>query len=70
MGDGYLRRLLVVGAKAVLGMARQRRAGGAWIVALLDRKKPKIAAVALASKTALIAWALMARKQSYVPATA
>jgi transposase len=29
MGDGYLRRLLVVGATAVLHIAR-RRGGGAW----------------------------------------
>ena len=69
MGDGYLRRLLVVGATAVIRMARQR-GGSAWIMALLARKKPKIAAVALANKTARIAWALMARKESYMPGLA
>lgn len=68
MGDGYLRRLLVMGATAVLRMARQR-GGGAWVMALLERKKPKVAAVALANKTARIAWALMSRKQNYTPAT-
>ena len=51
MGDGYLRRLLVVGATAVLRMARQR-GGSAWVMGLLERKKPKAAAVALANKTA------------------
>ena len=70
MGDGYLRRLLVVGATAVLRMARQHGTGGAWIRGLLDRKKPKAAAVALANKTARIAWVLMAREETYTPAAA
>jgi transposase len=70
MGDGYLRRLLVVGATAVLRMARQRGGGGAWIMGLLERKKPKAAAVALANKTARVAWVLMARKQNYMPTAA
>ena len=62
MGDGYLRRLLVVGATAVLRMARQRGREG-WVGNLLERKKPKVAAVALANKTARIAWTLMARQE-------
>jgi len=70
MGDGYLRRLLVVGATAVLRMARQRSTGSDWIRGLLDRKKPKAAAVALANKTARIAWVLMARKEIYAPPAA
>lgn len=65
MGDGYLRRLLVIGATAVLRMARQRGSGGAWLQRLLERKTPKAAAVALANKTARIAWALMARNEDY-----
>lgn len=65
MGDGYLRRLLVVGATAVLRMARQRRIGGVWIMSLIERKRPKAAAVALANKTARIAWVLMARRENY-----
>jgi transposase len=59
MGDGYLRWLLAVGASAVLRMACQRRIGGVWVLALVARKTPKTAAVALANKTARIAWALM-----------
>lgn len=66
MGDGYLRRLLVVGATAVLRMARQRGREG-WVGNLLERKKPKVAAVALANKTARIAWTLMARQEDYRP---
>lgn len=69
MGDGYLRRLLVVGATAVLRMARQRGREG-WVGNLLERKKPKVAAVALANKTARIAWTLMARQEDYRPMTA
>jgi transposase len=69
MGDGYLRRLLVVGATAVIRMARQR-GGTPWLMGLLERKAPKAAAVALANKMARIAWALMARQESYVPALA
>lgn len=70
MGDGYLRRLLVVGATAVLRMARQRGSGGAWVKGLLERKKPKAAAVALANTTARIAWVLMARHEVYTPVAA
>jgi transposase len=70
MGDGYLRRLLVVGATAVLRQSRQKASGGAWIQGLLDRKKPKAAAVALANKTARIAWVLMSRRESYRPMAA
>ena len=69
MGDGYIRRLPVVGATAMLRIFRQR-GGGAWITALMIRKKPKAAAVALANKTARIAWALMARGEEYRPTPA
>ena len=69
MGDSYLRRLLVVGATAVLRMARQQRREG-WVGNLLERKKPKVAAVALANKTARIAWTLMARQEDYKPTAA
>jgi transposase len=65
-GDAYLRRLLVVGATAVLRYARQENAGRTWAVRLLERKRPKVVAVALANKTARIAWALLTRKEVYV----
>lgn len=64
-GDGYLRRLLVVGATAVLRFARQNSASRAWAAKLLERKKPRVVAVALANKTARIAWALLARNAVY-----
>lgn len=68
-GDGYIRRLMVVGATAVLRFARQR-GGGQWITSLIARKKPKAAAVAVANKSARIAWALMARGEVYTPRAA
>jgi transposase len=64
-GDGYVRRLLVVGATAVLRMARKNAAGSAWVMQLLERKRPKVAAVALANKSARVAWAVMARGEIY-----
>ena len=50
-------------------MARQRGREG-WVGNLLERKKPKVAAVALANKTARIAWTLMARQEDYKPTAA
>ena len=66
-GDEALRSVLVVGATAVI---RQVRAGrgrppSPWLVALLQRKPPKLAAVALANKVARIAWAIMARGETF-----
>lgn len=60
-GDGYLRRLLIIGATAVPRFARQGNASRVWAARMLERKRPKVAAVALANKTARIAWALLAR---------
>ena len=64
-GDGYLRRLLVVGATAVMRMTRKNADRQPWMAQLLERKPAKIATVALANKTARIAWAVMARKEVY-----
>lgn len=65
-GDGYIRRLLVIGATAVIRLARQDNASKAWAAKLLERKSARLVSVALANKTARIAWALLARNQSYV----
>jgi transposase len=69
-GDGYLRRLLVVGATAVMRMTRKNADRQTWMAQLLGRKPAKIATVALANKTAHIAWAVMSRKEIYAAATA
>ncbi|MBF9152137.1 IS110 family transposase [Novosphingobium jiangmenense] len=67
-GDGYLRRLLVVGSTAVMRMTRKNPARQPWMAGLLERKPTKIATVALANKTARIAWAVMTRKEVYTAA--
>ena len=69
-GDGYLRRLLVVGATAVMRMARKDAARQPWAAQLLTRKPVKVATVALANKTARVAWAVMARNEVYAAAAA
>lgn len=69
-GDGYLRKLLVVGATAVMRMARKDPSRQPWLAQLLARKPVKIATVGLANKTARIAWAVMTRKEVYAAAAA
>ncbi len=65
-GDEVLRRLLVVGATAVIQQVRNGRGRPSpWLLALLKRKPPKLAAVALANKIARIAWKLMTTGESY-----
>ncbi len=49
-GDEALRSVLVVGATAVIQHVRRGGRGSPWIVGLLKRKPPKLAAVALANK--------------------
>ncbi|MGY4318015.1 transposase [Bradyrhizobium sp. JR3.5] len=61
-----LRRLLVVGATAVIQQARRGRGHHSrWLLALIKRKPPKLAAVALANKVARIVWKLMVTGESY-----
>jgi transposase len=62
MGDGYLRKLLVVGATSVIRRARTSDLGAApWIRSLLERRPARVVTVAMANKTARIAWAVLAR---------
>jgi transposase len=56
-----VRRLLVVGVTAVIWASRKRGGGFGWLVRLLERKRPKVAAVALANKMARIVWAVLVR---------
>lgn len=62
-GDCYLRRLFVVGATAVMRMTRKNADRQPWMVQLQERKPAEIARVALANKTARIAWAEMSRQE-------
>jgi len=57
--------VLVVGATAVIQHARRSGKASPWLGALLKRKSPKLAAVALANKMARIAWKLMLTGEAY-----
>ena len=72
-GDGYLRRLLVLGATMRLALIRRGRAKdvSAWERRMAAHPKRKLAAVALANKSARIAWAMLAKNEIYrVPVVA
>jgi transposase len=62
-GNGYLRRLLVNGATAVLRSKRAK--DDPWLAKLLATKPPKVAACALANKMARIGWAVMSRQEDF-----
>ena len=64
-GDGYIRRLLVHGARANLRWVKARQMCSVWLENLLARKPTNVVLVALANKTARIAWALLTRKETY-----
>jgi transposase len=65
-GDETLRRVLVVGATAVIQQAKHGRGNPSpWLTGLMRRKAPKLVAVALANKTARIAWRLMVSGERY-----
>lgn len=67
-GDETLRSVLVVGATAYIQHVRLGRGDpSSWLLNLLERKPPKLAAVALANKTARIAWKLMLTGEDYHP---
>jgi transposase len=63
-GDETLRRLLVLGATAVIKQAKPGRTAP-WLLGLLARKPKKLAAVALANKMARIIWAMMVSGEVY-----
>lgn len=67
-GDERLRSVLVSGAMACIRHAKNRPSNASpWLVELLKRKPPKVAAVALANKTARIVWKLMTSGERYDP---
>ena len=63
-GDQSLRKLLVLGATAVIQFAKPGR-GSPWLINLLARRPRKVAAVALANKMARILWAMMVSGEVY-----
>jgi transposase len=67
-GDTYLRSLLVHGARAALRTASGRTDRlSIWVTDLAARSHPNVAIVALANKTARMAWAMLRHETDYDP---
>lgn len=67
-GDGYLRKLLVHGARAVLCRVDDKEDNlSHWIKGLRARKHANVSTVALANKTARMAWALVRHDREFDP---
>jgi transposase len=64
-GNRYRRQLLIIGALAVIRYAERHGSKRPWLVQLMARRTTKIAAVALANKTARMIWAIMTRGEAY-----
>jgi hypothetical protein len=63
-GNIYLRRLLFLGAIAVIRSKRTQDAGG-WLARLLERRPAKVVAIAVANKTARVIWAMLRSGDAY-----
>lgn len=67
-GDAYLRTLLIHGARSAVYAAKGKTDPlSRWINALLERRHANVVIVALANKTARMAWALVRNNQDYDP---
>jgi transposase len=67
-GNGYLRRLFVQGARAVLQFREKQSSGlSAWLAQLAARAHHNVVSVALANKLARMAWAVLAKGEVYRP---
>ncbi len=67
-GDVYLRTLLIHGARSVVTHAKHRDDRlSRWVTDIAKRRHPNVAAVALANKTARIAWAMLRNESDYDP---
>ncbi len=67
-GDVYLRSLLIHGARAVVSQAKHRDDRlSRWVTGIATRRHPNVAAVALANKTARMAWAMLRNETNYDP---
>ena len=67
-GDVYLRTLLIHGARAVVSQAKHRDDRlSRGVTSISKRSHPNVAAVALANKTARMAWAMLRNDANYDP---
>jgi transposase len=65
-GDRYLRSLFCAGALAVIRYAQKHGTKHRpWLTKLLERRPTRVAAIALANKLARMAWAMMAKGETY-----
>ena len=66
MGDQYIRRLLVLGmVSRIRQIAKTPEAFDPWFADILARKPNKVAAIAMADKTARMIWAVLTRNEPY-----
>ena len=66
MGDQYIRRLLVLGMTSRMRMIRAKpEKFDPWFADILARKPSKVAAIAMANKTARMIWAVLTRNEPY-----
>jgi transposase len=67
-GNPYVRRLLVHGARSLVQhLRRDKHTLGGWITQLEQRAHRNVVIVAVANKMARIAWAVLARQETYRP---
>jgi transposase len=67
-GDAYVRCLLVHGARSMIRTAKDKDDRlSQWVMRIGSTRHPNIAAVALANKTARIAWAMITHGSDYQP---
>ncbi len=70
-GDSYLRSLLIHRVRSVVYFAKNKDDNlNRWINSLSDRKHYNVVTIALANKTARIAWALANSDTAYEPSLA
>lgn len=67
-GDAYVRSLLIHGARAMVNAAKKKDDRlSLWVTKISTARHPNIAAVAMANKTARIAWAMIRKGCDYQP---
>ncbi len=70
MGDRYIRRLMVVGMTSRIKQIKSTpERFDPWFADILQRKPAKLAAIAMANKTARIIWAVLSRNEPYAVRT-
>ncbi len=67
-GDSYVRYLLIHGARSMIRYAKAKDDPlSRWVTRIATNRHPNVAAVAMANKTARIAWAMMKNGTDYRP---